>query len=292
MAYRGIATMRKRLIGSKLRNLREAAGVTVESVAAHLGVSESVIYRQETGHTSTSVADCNAYLTLYGITDEPTVRRMLELARVCRVRGWWFEYSETAGEEHVNLADIEDLSTEFRTVNLTGFHALLETEEFARATFEASRPVVGGDFHLDDVLALRTKRRLVLDREDPPKFWAIVGEASLRVEFPDPSVTLGQVNHLLRLMERPNVSIQILPLGSLGNLAVEGFLSIMGFDGTPDGSVVHTYRSFSDHPDQVKKDLHRFTYMQTHALSQAETRNRLEQIASEMRLAAMKEDTA
>lgn len=285
MAYRGIATMRKRLIGSKLRKLREESAMTIETVATHLGVSNSVIYRQETGHTATSVADCNAYLSLYGITDEATVKRMLELARACRVRGWWFEYSETAGEEHVNLADIEDLSTEFRTVNLTGFHALLETEEFARATLEASRAVLGADFHMDDVLALRRRRRDILDREDPPKMWAIVGEASLKLEFDDPGIMLGQVNHLRYLMESPNISIQILPASSLGNLVVEGFMSVMGFDGTPDGSVVHTYRSFSDHPDQVKKDLHRFTYMQTNALSQAETRNRLDQLAAELRQA-------
>lgn len=283
MAYRGIATMRKKIVGSKLRNLREEAGLNIETVASHLGVSKSVVYRQETGYTATSVADCNAYLNLYGIQDQATITRMLELARACRVRGWWFDYSETAGEEHVNLADIEDLSTEFRTANLTGFHALLETGDFAEATLEASRAVLGLDFHMDDVLALRHKRRLVLERDNAPKVWAIVGEASLKLEFPDPSIMLGQVNHLMDLMDRPNISIQILPASSLGNLVVEGFLSVMGFDGTPDGSVVHTYRSFSDHPDQVKKDLHRFTYMQTHALSQAETRNKFEQIAATLR---------
>jgi transcriptional regulator with XRE-family HTH domain len=283
MAYRGIATMRKRLIGSKLRRLREDHGMSIDAVAQQLGVGKSVVYRQETGHTATSIADAKTYLDIYGVQD-PVVRdRMLALARACRVRGWWFAYGETAGDEHVDLADIEDLSTEFRIVNLSGFHTLLETEGFAQASLSASRPVLGQNFHIDDVLALRSKRRQIMDREDAPKVWAVIGESSLSLTFEDPSIMINQVNHLLELMERPNVSLQLLPSSSVGNLVVEGFMSIMGFDGTPDGSVVHTYRSFSDHPDQVKEDLHRFTYMQSHALSRSETRHRLEAIASAMR---------
>jgi transcriptional regulator with XRE-family HTH domain len=282
MAYRGIATMRKRLVGSRLRRLREATGMTTDEVAKQLGVSKSVVYRQETGSTVTSVADARAYIDMYGLDDQEEADRLVHLARSCRVRGWWFAYGETAGDEHVDLADIEDLSTEFRIVNLNGFHALLETDEFARASMESSRAVLDEEqVNTEDVLSLRQKRRAILARPAPPKVWAVIGEASLRLEFPDKEVMTSQIKRLLDLSHSSNVSIQLLPLDNPASLLVAGFMSIMGFDGTPDGSVVHTYRTFSDHPDQVKVDLSRFSQVQTQALSRGETRARLESILAE-----------
>jgi transcriptional regulator with XRE-family HTH domain len=282
MAYRGIATMRKRLVGSRLRRLREAAGMTIEEVAKELGVSKSVVYRQETGTTVTSVADARTYIDMYGLTNQEEADRLVHLARSCRVRGWWFAYGETAGDEHVDLADIEDLSTEFRIVNLNGFHALLETEEFAVAAMEASRGVLDEeDVNVEDILSLRRKRRAILGRVGAPKIWAIISESSLRLEFPDKKVMAGQIKHLIDLSHSSNISIQLLPMDNPASLLVAGFMSIMGFDGTPDGSVVHTYRSFSDHPEQVKVDILRFSQVQTQALSRGETRTRLESILAE-----------
>jgi len=292
MAYRGIATMRKRLIGSKLRRLREDHGMSIDVAAQHLGVGKSVVYRQETGHTATSIADAKTYLDIYGIEDPVVRERIIALARACRVRGWWFAYGETASDEHVDLADIEDLSTELRTVNLNSFHALLETEEFAQASLVNSRGLLAQEkLNPEDVLSLRRERRSILDRDDPPKVWAIVAEPVLSLEFEDPSVMIGQIEHLLNLGERPNVTIQLLPIGSPGNMLIAGFLSVMGFDGTPDGSVVHTYRSFSDHPDQVKLELSRFSEVQSHALSRIDTRHRLEKLLANLR-AAQKENIA
>lgn len=284
MAYRGIATMRKRLIGSKLRRLREDHGMSIDAAAQHLGVGKSVVYRQETGHTATSIADAKTYLDIYGVTDPVVRERIISLARACRVRGWWFAYGETAGDEHVDLADIEDLSTEFRTVNLNSFHALLETEEFAQACLDNSRGLLAQEkLDAEDALALRRERRAILDRDDAPKVWAVIAEPVLSLEFEKKEVMIGQIEHLLKLGERPNIAIQLLPTGSPGNLLIAGFLSVMGFDGTPDGSVVHTYRSFSDHPDQVKLDLSRFSEVQSHALSRTDTRHRLEKFLANLR---------
>lgn len=282
MAYRGVATMRKRLVGSRLRRLREAAGLSIEGVAKELGVNKSVIYRQETGTTATSIADARAYIDMYGIDDEEEAERLVHLARSCRVRGWWFAYGETAGDEHVDLADIEDLSTEFRIVNLSGFHTLLETDEFARASMESSRAVLDEEqVNTEDVLSLRQKRRGILHRPNPPKIWAVIGEASLHLEFPDKEVMTSQIRNLINLSNNSNISIQLLPLNNPASLLLAGFMSVMGFDGTPDGSVVHTFRTFSDHPDQVKVDLSRFSQVQTQALSRGETRARLEYLLAE-----------
>jgi transcriptional regulator with XRE-family HTH domain len=275
--------MRKRLVGSRLRRLREAAEMSIEEVAKELGVNKSVIYRQETGTTATSIADARAYIDMYGIENEDEAERLVHLARSCRGRGWWFAYGETAGDEHVDLADIEDLSSEFRIVNLNGFHSLLETEEFARASLESSKSLLEEEgVNLEDILSLRRKRRAILDRERPPKLWAIISESALRLEFPDKEVMVEQIRHLVELSNRSNITIQLMPLASPGNLLVAGFLSIMGFDGTPDGSVVHTYRSFSDHPDQVKLELSRFGQVHANALSRGETLVRLEQFLADL----------
>lgn len=291
MPYRGVPTVRKRLAGASLRRIRESRGQSIEDVAKLLGVSRSAVYRQETGHTATSVADARAYLEMYEVEDEKVIERVLALARFSRVRGWWFAYGDTAGEEHVDLADAEDIATEIRIVSINYLHALLENDEYAKASIDAGRGLLTAHgLDPEAALDLRRARRSILEGRDsdlvgknPPILWCVIGEASLHTEFSDPAVMAKQIDHLIELGDRPNISIQILPSSSTANVMVSGFMTILSIDGTVDGSVVHTANSFSDDPDQIKKDSHRFTHIQTQALSRDETRKYLQRLAGTMR---------
>lgn len=284
MAYRGIPTFRKRLVGSHLRRLREDKGLPIETVAAQLGVSLSAAYRQETGNTATSVSDAKAYLDMYEVKDPEIRERIMTLARASRVRGWWFAYGETAGTEHVDLADAEDIATQIRTVHLHGIHALLETEEYAKACLEASISLLSSEgVSPEDALELRNKRRSIMDRKGPPHIWAVIGEAGLQRNFSDPDVMRNQLLHLVELSKRSNVSIQILPSRSLAGLVVNGFFTVMSFGEALEGSVVHADHQFSDHSDQVKADMDRFTHVQSEALSGTETRQHLVNLAASLK---------
>ena len=58
------------LLGSQLRRLREAAGITPEQAGYEIRASRSKISRLENGRVKLKNRDVTDLLTLYGVTDE------------------------------------------------------------------------------------------------------------------------------------------------------------------------------------------------------------------------------
>src|SRR5436190_13115773 len=82
------------LLGSQLRRLREARGITREAAGYSIRASESKISRMELGRVSFKARDVEDLLTLYGVTDEAEREPLLGLARDSSVAGWWHSYSD------------------------------------------------------------------------------------------------------------------------------------------------------------------------------------------------------
>ena len=93
---------------------------------------------------------------------------------------------------------------------LTG---LIQTGEYARAIITSGRPDLSGDAVEHDVAA-RMQRQQVLDREDPPFCWFIIGEAALRTPFGGPQVMRGQLAKLAGYASRPRITVQVFPFAS------------------------------------------------------------------------------
>ncbi|MFE1206727.1 Scr1 family TA system antitoxin-like transcriptional regulator [Streptomyces sp. NPDC058762] len=56
----------------------------------------------------------------------------------------------------------------------------------------------------------------MLDRPDPPVLDVILHEAALRMEFGGPAVARRQLEHLLRMSERENVILRVIPFKAGG----------------------------------------------------------------------------
>jgi hypothetical protein len=69
-------------LGEQMRLLRERAGITRADAGWALRASESKISRMELGRNSFSERDVADLLVLYGVTDEPERKELLQLARV------------------------------------------------------------------------------------------------------------------------------------------------------------------------------------------------------------------
>jgi transcriptional regulator with XRE-family HTH domain len=101
---------------------------------------------------------------------------------------------------------------------------LLQTEDYARALFEAWRLADGGD--LDQLVKGRMERQLILERPEPPSLWAIMDEAVLRRCIGDEGIMYDQLMHLVDMSAKPKVTIQVMPLevgahvGLLGGFAI------------------------------------------------------------------------
>ncbi|WP_405862246.1 helix-turn-helix transcriptional regulator [Streptomyces sp. NBC_01515] len=65
---------------------------------------------------------------------------------------------------------------------------------------------------VDQQVEARAGRRTLLEGEDAPSFRAVLSEAVLRTPLRDVRAWRDQLEHLVAIAERPNVTIQVLPL--------------------------------------------------------------------------------
>ncbi|WP_329422955.1 helix-turn-helix domain-containing protein [Streptomyces sp. NBC_01268] len=107
-----------------------------------------------------------------------------------------------------------------RLVEATAIHefsivvpGLLQTADYARAAMEAG--LAGDRAQITEYVRGRMERQAVLDRDDPPWMMIVLDEACLRREVGGRRAMSEQIEHLLTMSERPNVNIQILPIGSV-----------------------------------------------------------------------------
>lgn len=277
--YRGKPTIRKRLMGGRLRRLREAAGISFDDVAKQLDVSAATIRRQESGESGVSVADARAYAHIYGVKDPVVISSLTDLAKHGRVRGWWSAYDATVGPSAADFADAEDLATGIRTWQPLSIPGLLQTRDYSEAVIGVRRGLFGEpeEETAAENLEMRERRKLILQRENPPQIWAIIGEAAILTEVGSKGVMDGQLRHLLDLSEHQHLSIQILPFSAGAHAGMGGSFVVMSFDVTMEGSLLYieTAGAFNDEPEEARKRLDRFAHLQAQALPIVESRRYL-----------------
>ncbi|MEU9114643.1 DUF5753 domain-containing protein [Streptomyces sp. NPDC048483] len=287
MAYKGVPTIRKRLIGRQLRRLREERKLSVDEIADRLGLGTSALRRQESGHTAASVADVMAFLDIYEVDDQDVRRRLIELARYSRVRGWWAAYGKTAGPAAVDLADAEDLASEIRTFQPLVVPGIMQTRAYTQTLINLGAGLRSNERDLVKMIDLRERRKAILDREKPLRVWAVIGEAALRTPVGGPEVMREQIEHLLKLVERSNVSLQLLPFRSGAHLGMSGSFVLLNFADadTVDGSIMYFEggEAFNDDPAQVRVGISRFSSLQAQSLPTSDTRRYLEAAIQEWR---------
>jgi transcriptional regulator with XRE-family HTH domain len=85
----GSLTIRRWRLGIELRQLREAAGLTVDQVAAELYCSRSKVSRIEMGRVGVGPRDIRDMLELYAVSNEQRelIRQLAHEARQKRISG-------------------------------------------------------------------------------------------------------------------------------------------------------------------------------------------------------------
>ncbi|WP_246061998.1 DUF5753 domain-containing protein [Haloactinospora alba] len=106
----------------------------------------------------------------------------------------------------------------------------------------------------------RMERQEILDREDAPKFWAVIDEAVLLRPAGGTDVMRGQIEKLVRLSEEANgIKIQVLPLEVGLHPGTTGAFTILDFAEAIDPSIVYvesrTDGLYFDDPAEV--EIHR-----------------------------------
>ncbi len=220
-------SVQRLVLGGHLRRLRERAGLTTEQAAEAIRASHSKISRMEHGRVSFKERDIADLLTLYGVASVTERQGLLALAREANTPGWWAGYSDILPNWLEPYFGLEAAASFIRTYELQFVPGLLQVEDYARAVIRLGNAVS------EDEIARRTEarinRRLLLDREDPPRMWAVIDEAALRRPIGGRTVMREQVRHLIEMAEHPAVTLQVLPFSTGGHRALGGPFTILRF---------------------------------------------------------------
>ncbi len=225
-------TVLRILVGSQLRRLREAAGKTRDQAAYVIRGSEAKMSRIETGRTGFKLRDVVDLLALYGVTDDAEREAVLTLARQANEPGWWQPYSDSMPGWLELYVGLEQAASVIRCYEAQYVPGLLQTEGYAKSVIGMA-PFDRSD-DLDQRVQLRMHRRQLIEDPTSPEFWVVLDEAVLRRNMGDPMVMREQLDHLLDVMRRPRVTVQILPFHRSGQVATGGGpFSLLRF-GEPD----------------------------------------------------------
>ncbi|EST39487.1 hypothetical protein N566_01680 [Streptomycetaceae bacterium MP113-05] len=218
---RGGPTILRIVLGTQLRRLREAAGITREAAGDAIRGSHAKISRLELGRTGYKTRDVDDLLALYGVNDPEEIENFLALARQASVPGWWNKYSDVLPSWFEQLIGLEEAASVIRTYEVQFVPGLLQTPDYARAVTRLGHPRTDDD-EIDRRVRLRMERQRALDSEFGPKLWAVVDEAALRRPLgSDREVMRDQIDHLLKMGSKRNVTLQVAPF-SLGGLSAAG----------------------------------------------------------------------
>lgn len=283
-------SVRERRLARELRDLRTTGGWQGKDVAARLGWSASKVSRIENGRTGIGADDLDRLLDLYRVPGG-RAEHLRRLVPHTRPRGWWDAYADTLSAGYANLIRLEAGSRALRCWSAVVPHALLQTPDYARqvilSTWEPPSPA--------DVarrVQVCVRRQEVLDGRDgvPLELSAVIDESVLhrRPASADGvdarAVMRGQLERLLTVGERPNVTIRVLPFDAGLPPVTSGSFAVLDPPATTGPDVVYlenkTRIFFLDGDAEVQRYAHAHEHIAGMALSPAESRDVLERALS------------
>jgi len=224
----GGPTVLRIMLGTQLRRLREAKGITREDAGYQIRASESKISRMELGRVSFKERDIADLLTLYGIAHQDERAALLALARQANNPGWWQRYGDILPSWFQTYLGLEEAAMLIRTYEVQFVPGLLQTEDYARAVITQGNSTASVG-ELEQRVSLRMTRQRLLKRPDGPQLWAVVDEAALRRPMGSRAVMRAQLERLIEASELPNVTLQVLPFQAGAHAAEAGAFTILRF---------------------------------------------------------------
>ncbi len=240
------------LVGAYLRRLREAKRISMEDAGYAIRGSHSKISRLEAGRVAFKARDITDLLALYGVTDEREREPLLTLAMRANALGWWRDYADVLPGWFDAFVGLEDAASQIRAYEVQFVPGLLQTEDYARGV------VMLGYSHPQEIrrrVALRMARQEVLARPDPPSLAIVLDEAVIQRAVGGSRGMRGQLEHLIEISQRPNITIQVIPFQAGGHPVVSGSFSLLQFaeHDLPDVVYLEQLHSaqYLDKPDTV-----------------------------------------
>lgn len=282
MLTSGGYSVRVKIIGEELRAHREATGLTLRELEPRAGLSTTKIHRMETGERPQKVEDVATLLAVYGVHGEQR-RQLLELTREDDRSGLVLRHSSTMAQRIATLRFLESRATKLINFECQVIPGLLQTLPYAQALMRNSCMV--DEEEIGERSAARIHRQAVLRKSRAPHFQAIVMESALRNPVGDRTVMRDQLVYLTEAVQRPNVSLRVIPASAGNHPGVDGPFLWLHFDHR-SGVVVLVNRTASLYLED-REDFVAYSHVVVELLSVALTEE--ESVALVARVAATME---
>jgi transcriptional regulator with XRE-family HTH domain len=212
MTVPGSPTVRRRRLAAELREIRESTGQSGDAVAAALRWSPSKISRYERAKTGLQPREVERLLDYYEITGSRRAL-LLALAEDAAQKGWWEELADSLSPDYQQFIGLEHEASSIATWHVDAVPGLLQTQAYARhiiGSYSQIEPIAPG--MIERLVRVRMRRQQVLDREPELQLSVVLDESVLHRRIGNELVMNEQLQRLADDADRPNLTLQILPL--------------------------------------------------------------------------------
>ena len=250
----GSPPVRRRLLGSALREYRESLGYNLDEAARILECDRSKISRIETGERGIRAKELRELLTEYGVPAGEQ-EALLAIAHRGRESGWWLDYRDVLSPADQDYVIMEIAATEILAYEPNQVPDLLQTPDYMRAA-AAADPRYASDEERAHVMEVKLNRQRIVVAGRAPSLDIVMTEGALRQTVGPPRVMREQLGRLAALAEtgfadglpdsdvpeaeRSRVSLRVLPFAAGAHaVAGGGPVTLLRFAETPEIGVIH-----------------------------------------------------
>ncbi|GHI98265.1 transcriptional regulator [Streptomyces olivaceus] len=206
---RAAPTVGQVVLGRRLQELRETAGLRREEAAKVLRVAPATVRRMEMAEVALKIPYAQILLTTYGVASDE-VSAFVTLAEEANQPGWWQRYHDVLPDWFSLYVSLEGAARIVRSYEPHFVPGLLQTEDYARSVMEAGTIGNAGGDAVERHVSLRMERQRLLDRPDPPHLWVVMDETVLRRPVSvHGRVMREQLDKLLEFAARDRVTLQV-----------------------------------------------------------------------------------
>ncbi|ANJ10346.1 helix-turn-helix domain-containing protein [Streptomyces parvulus] len=206
---RAAPTVGQVVLGRRLQELREAAGLRRDEAAKVLRVAPATVRRMEAAEVALKIPYVQILLTTYGVPADE-VSAFVTLAEEANQPGWWQRYHDVLPDWFSMYVSLEGAARMVRSYEPHFVPGLLQTEDYARSVLEAGTIGNAGGDAVERHVSLRMERQRLLERPDPPHLWVVMDETVLRRPVSvHGRVMREQLDKLLEFATHDRVTLQV-----------------------------------------------------------------------------------
>ncbi|GAB2930013.1 helix-turn-helix transcriptional regulator [Streptomyces sundarbansensis] len=254
--------------GEELRLRRVAAGLTQEALSEMVVCSPTLISHYEAGRRLPSPEDAQRIDRALG-TDGFFER-------------WLRDLETKFNDRFAAVAELEQQAVLIKQFALSLVPGLLQTDDYARALFEAYRPNYRRE-EIDKDVVSRIERARLLDGPMNPVVWSLLDEAVLRRQVGGPLVMAEQLRKVAAMAEAGRLRLHVLPFEAGAHSLQESLLTLMSFEDSAPVAYVEGFQTgnLMDDPRLVASSSAAYDLALGNALSHQESVARVRAAAEE-----------